>query len=298
MKSKGYNEQRRWGNLDFPVEYHYVTCHHPRYHMPYHWHIECELIRVLRGRILLSLNEKNYQINVGDLLFVADGIVHGGAAQGYDCVYECVVFELQVAHRICRKEMKEILAHKILIRDYFTEAQPQIQQAAASVFDAMKQARPGYELVVQGGLYQLLGLVIGQKLYTRSEDDRLTQGNSRRISQLKQAFRLIETDYAQPITLQQLADAAGLSAKYFCRFFKEMTRRTPIDYLNYYRIECACDQLASEEHSITEIAFACGFNDFSYFIKTFRRYKGTTPHQFLLAYKRAERQKDALSEAT
>ena len=71
-----------------------------------------------------------------------------------------------------------------------------------------------------------------------------------------------------------------MTPKYFCRFFLEMTHRTPIDYLNYQRIEHACYQLVTTDASITDIAYSCGFNDLSYFIKTFKKYKGITPGKY------------------
>ena len=72
-----------------------------------------------------------------------------------------------------------------------------------------------------------------------------------------------------------------MNPKYFCRYFRSMTERTPIDYLNYYRIECACEMLSTKDISIKEVALSCGFNDESYFIKTFHKYKGITPKQFM-----------------
>lgn len=74
--------RQRRGSLDFPVEYRYVTCHQPRYHMPYHWHIEYEILRVLSGKIQLTPKEKTILAEAGDLLFISDGIVHDGAAKG------------------------------------------------------------------------------------------------------------------------------------------------------------------------------------------------------------------------
>ena len=91
----------------------------------------------------------------------------------------------------------------------------------------------------------------------------------------------MESSYNLPLTLDEISASVGMSPKYFCRFFHEMTHRTPIDYLNYYRIERACYQLITTDLSITEIAYASGFNDLSYFIKTFKKYKGTTPKQYL-----------------
>lgn len=68
MKHDSYNEQRERGNFSFPVEYHYVTNHHPRYNMPYHWHIQYEIIRVLEGKIVISIDENEYTASPGDII--------------------------------------------------------------------------------------------------------------------------------------------------------------------------------------------------------------------------------------
>ncbi|HCB90521.1 MAG TPA: AraC family transcriptional regulator, partial [Ruminococcaceae bacterium] len=98
--------------------------------------------------------------------------------------------------------------------------------------------------------------------------------------QMKNVLLRIRKDYSSPLTLKQLADEAGLAPQYFCRVFKQVTGRTPIDYLNYYRIECAAELLCATEDSITEIALSCGFNDLSYFIRLFRQMKGMSAGQF------------------
>ena len=81
MKHDSYNEQRERGNFSFPVEYHYVTNHHPRYNMPYHWHIQYEIIRVLEGKIVISIDENEYTASAGDIIFITDGCAGPGAAR-------------------------------------------------------------------------------------------------------------------------------------------------------------------------------------------------------------------------
>ena len=100
------------------------------------------------------------------------------------------------------------------------------------------------------------------------------------MQKLKKAFQLIDEKYATPLTLAELSTAAGLSPNYFCKFFQKMTHYTPIEYLNQYRIDQACLKLAYTDKSITDIAYACGFNNLSYFIKTFRKQKGISPGKF------------------
>ena len=60
----------------------------------------------------------------------------------------------------------------------------------------------------------------------------------------------------------------------------EMTHQTPMDYLNRQRIERACYEISTTDDSITDIAYRNGFNDLSYFIRTFKKYKGTTPGKY------------------
>lgn len=87
-------------------------------------------------------------------------------------------------------------------------------------------------------------------------------------------------NYNSPLTLEQIAAIAGMSSKYFCYFFKEMTQKSPINYLNNYRVERAARKLLATDMPVTEIAYNCGFNDLSYFIKTFKATKGITPYKF------------------
>ena len=53
-----------------------------------------------------------------------------------------------------------------------------------------------------------------------------------------------------------------------------------MEYLTLYRIEKASRKLINTDSSVTSIAFSCGFNDLSYFIKTFKKVKGITPAKF------------------
>ena len=80
------------------------------------------------------------------------------------------------------------------------------------------------------------------------------------------------------------AAEAGLAPKYLCRVFRQVTGRTPIDYLNYYRIECAAELLCTTTDSITDVALSCGFNDPSYFSRMFRRQKRVSAHVYRNQY--------------
>lgn len=282
MKPAGYNEFRTRGRFDFPIEFHHVDCCHPRFHMPYHWHIEYEIVYVLHGGLTLSLNEDTVQARAGDIIFIRDGIVHGGAPLDQETVYECIVFDMKkLLHgsQCTGERVSKILEHELLINKYIPGETHDVPQMIAALFTAMKGAREGYELIVTGMLYSFIGAVLQHGL-CHAPNAALRESSRRRVMQLKKTFQLIDDAYDQPLTLGDLAAAAGLTPNYFCRFFQKITNRSPIDYLNHYRIEAACIRLARSGESITEIALATGFNDISYFIKTFRKYKGISPLKY------------------
>lgn len=78
LEHESYHEMMKRGRFDFPIGFYHVEKYHPRFNMPYHWHMEYELIRMLRGGFTISLNEETLHLVPGDIVFIRDGIVHGG----------------------------------------------------------------------------------------------------------------------------------------------------------------------------------------------------------------------------
>ncbi len=278
MRYSDYQEQKVRGTFDFPVEFHYVDKTHPRYQMPFHWHIDCELLFVVSGHFSLSLNEDTYSLSAGDTALIQDGVLHGGTPT--DCVYECIDLDLNAllhGSTVCKKEMEDMQSHRVEVQRIFQSDTPEAA-VIRQMFETVRKREAGYACITEGLLLQLFGLIIQNHRYTVSTP--LSAHGKKRIRQLKNALGLIREQYSQPLSLEALADAAEMSPKYFCRFFAQMTGRTPIDYLNHYRVECAGEQLLYSADSVTDIARGCGFNDLSYFVKTFKKYKGVTPKQF------------------
>ncbi|MDO4273456.1 MAG: AraC family transcriptional regulator [Eubacteriales bacterium] len=273
------NEDRLRGTYEFPFEFHHIESTHPRYVMSYHWHVEYEIIRILQGSLIVTLDEKSFTAVPGDIIFVHSGILHSGIPD--NCVYQCIVFDINTFlkhNSVCAAYMQKIIHQEIMVYHHYTEKQPEIQQTVSSLFDSIWQKNPGYEMVVLGQFYHFFGLVFGNHYYLESIPK--ARRDYKRILQLKQILEFIERNYTNQITLQELSASVSMSPKYFCRFFSEMTHQTPMDYLNRQRIEQACYQLATTDDSITEIAYRNGFNDLSYFIRTFKKYKGITPGKY------------------
>ncbi len=278
MYYSGYHEQKNRGTFDFPIEFYYVDSKHSRYQMPFHWHMDYEFVRVLSGELMFSLDTDTINLTPGDVILVQDGVLHGGTPT--NCVYECVDFDLSALlhdSSIYTRELDDLQNHRIELKKLFksdTEEAKIIQK----LFDNMEKAEVGYELMVRGLIYELMGLILRNHQYNVINER--SKRSLKRVRQLKNVLALIREKYNTPLSLDDLANACDMTPKYFCRFFSEMTGKTPIDYINYYRIECAAERLLYSQDSVTEVAFGCGFNDLSYFVKIFKRYKGTTPTKY------------------
>ena len=102
----------------------------------------------------------------------------------------------------------------------------------------------------------------------------------RHASALRKAERFIRENYLRKISLKEIADTSGLSAPYFSTVFKNEMGENLSSYLNRLRIEKACAMLRETGDSINEISAACGFEDQSWFSKTFKNHTGISPCKY------------------
>ena len=276
-----YNELIERGSEHFPIELYIVDENHPRYEMPFHWHNETEFIRIISGKLNVKLNSNEYLAEKGDIIFVNPETVHG-AIPIDECVYECIVMRFDMfntADEDCRFFIESLINNEIVVNEYNHHAPQSFCDSANYLFDSMHTSNQGYKFSVMSALYSLLASIIDNGMYNSVSAIQRLPGN-KNLPKLKKVLSYIRENYEKQITLQSMAQKANMSQRYFCTFFKEMTRKTPMEYLILYRIECAAKKLRNTDMSVTEVALSCGFNDLSYFIKTFKRLKGCTPAKF------------------
>ncbi|MGA2915014.1 MAG: PocR ligand-binding domain-containing protein [Sedimentisphaerales bacterium] len=104
--------------------------------------------------------------------------------------------------------------------------------------------------------------------------------DKKRVSQIKPATDYIQQHYKEQLSLEEIARAAHLSVSRLSHIFKEQTELTIIDYLTNVRVEHAKALLISTNKNCTEICFESGYNNQSYFTRTFKELVGVPPRQF------------------
>jgi AraC-like DNA-binding protein len=97
---------------------------------------------------------------------------------------------------------------------------------------------------------------------------------------VQKALDFIAENYTEPIRLEEIANAVGLSTFRIAHLLKETTGKTALQNIHYLRVQEACRLLEESNLSCTDIAYETGFGDQSYFIKQFRKWMGVTPAKY------------------
>jgi two-component system response regulator YesN len=113
--------------------------------------------------------------------------------------------------------------------------------------------------------------------------------DAKKVTQITPAINYIDANYDKPLTLAEIAKASHLSSSRLAHVFKEQMGITIIDYLTSVRIERAKRLLLATNQNCTEICFQVGYNNQSYFTRTFKDLVGIPPRQFRALNKRKAR---------
>ena len=287
MRYAEYAEKKRHGSPRFPLQYYFVDHTHPQYVMQAHWHKEFEILRVLEGELILYLNNAPKKLKKGDVIFVGCRTLHRATPKR--CNYECIVFDLNMLIRqngdLTEKYLLPILGSEVEIDCHLTNNSDLIYQFVSSLFESVKDKKEARELEIFGTLFRIFSLLYREKYILAKED----VFHSRSERAVTKTIRYIQENFHSPITLEKLSEVSGVDEKYLCRIFKEYTSKTPITSVNELRIENACNEMTVNKKSITRAAFDSGFNDSSYFSKTFRHYKKMSPKEYKKSFTESEK---------
>lgn len=252
----------------------------------WHWHEELEAIIVSEGTLLLGCGSEQYIVHGGEAFFINSGVLHGcWAYQSSRCRIYSIVFHPRLVGGaqdsiFFQKYLHPIMENRICGSLLLS---PQIPWQAAvidhidSAWRSVNYQPPGYEFDVWNHLSAMI-LQLHNNLPAGSrEENQKSQRNAQRI---KGMLQFIHDHYAGKISVAEIAQSVSISESECLRCFRNTVQLTPNQYLRQYRIRQAANLLVSTEEKISAIAHACGFDDLSFFAKTFRELKGVSPSDY------------------
>jgi AraC family L-rhamnose operon transcriptional activator RhaR/AraC family L-rhamnose operon regulatory protein RhaS len=283
VRTEAYTE---WlADTSLPISVNYDD---PQPAVSLHHHAFDELVIVLSGTAMHTIDDQTYPVKAGDVFVVKRGSIHSyqepngfalanvmfdakklnmdhwdiRALPGYH-----VLFSLEPAFR----DRHQFRSRLTVQGTKFTRISEWVEELAAVAADKA----PGYRVEAQG-LFMLLVIMLS-KCYS---DTPKTNTDTTDLLRIGNAISYIESNYPEKISNDQLARLAHMSVRTFQRTFAQSMRMTPSEYITQVRVRNAAHLLKESDLSLTRIALECGFSDSSYFGRIFRSKMGTTPSEY------------------
>ena len=272
------------GTPAFPIScYHDDLSKHP---VPWHWHEELEAAVITKGCATVAVGTEKYIIHPGEGFFVNSGILHGCWDRNNSaCRFHSLVFRPSLVGGTMdsvffQRYIRPLTGNRTLEGLFLAPTVPwqrQVLQAIEDAWQACVQEPAGYEFQARAALSQLVFLIQSNTPSTRLLPSPQTLRDGERI---KVMLQYIHDHLGDELSTVQIARQASISESECLRCFRAAIDTTPIQYVRQYRIQRASLLLTSTPQPIGEIAALCGFQDVSYFTKTFRELTGIVPSEY------------------
>lgn len=280
-------EDREHGDAMFPLAAYWIDLPAGAHVLDTHWHEEAEFFLLLEGEILFQVDTDYFTLRPGEAVFIESGDIHAAyALTDSPCRFGALVFhpDLLASAQYDTIQQSVILPLQEKRQSFPRHLTPSIPWQAElllhlnHMMTAYEHKMPGFESFMKGTLLIMLSQIA---LPGRSVNHSPSEGaDNTKADRLKKAILYIQDHYQEPIRTRDLSGLIPMSEGQFCRFFKSMTRKTPVDYINSYRVRQAAALLQQSDRKISDIAMDVGFDNVSYFIKVFRKAMNCSPSEF------------------
>ena len=258
----------------------------PQNHNVWHYHAEFEFIQINKGKGTFFVGDCIFKFKDGDSVLIGSEVPHYWLFdEELMQDKEKLEVDIRVIHFMpdfMGKDFLQLKEAKNILQGY---------EKAKRVlyFDNSERyiARFFADIIQQGSFKQLLSLAEALNYIAQLEaPQQLVSPDYNTVQQeidyerMNKVLQHIRLGYRQQIQLQTVAQLAGLTQNSFCRYFKQKTGKTLIQFINELRISHACKLLIDNKMAIKEICFDCGFQNFVSFHKTFKQIMQMTPIQY------------------
>lgn len=279
-----FREQAQHGTIAFPC-----ACYHDdlaKEDVPWHWHDELEAAIVTEGAIHVVIGGEQFDLDTGDGFFVNASALH--SCQGLTpegCRLHSLVFHPRLIGGSAESSFNQNYVLPVTQNKGFAGMrldrgdpwQGEMLDKVEEAWQACVQECPRFDLKARYALSAALALIAEHMVSVKTDISPKQLRDSERV---KAMLQFIMDNYGEAIDTAAIARSASVSESECLRCFRATIGTAPIRYLREYRIEQAANRLANSQASIADIAAACGFQDISYFTKTFREMKGLTPKAY------------------
>lgn len=246
-----------------------------------HYHNLLEIGLCRQGTGTIVLEEKRIRYSENTVVIIPMNYPHNiVSASGGKSFWESVYINPnEFLKEYYEKREVERLINKINTRAIIQKQEeiPLFSRELECLMDQIRMKDYGYKNCVKGLIFTLLMEIIKINAQDYWIDEPEKKIDRDKLEKLKCALAYVDENYAQEIKVGDIAEASYISESYLRKIFAENYNMTPVQYVNFVRINHACKILQREAISINDVARKVGFYNISTFIKNFKEITGKTP---------------------
>lgn len=250
-----------------------------------HSHDFSELVVILEGSAVHVIEGREYPVTAGQVFLIHEDVAHGYRDVN-NIQYVNVMFHrdqlLQLSELKCLPGFQALFyiepfyRKEMNFKGMLTLEPEQLARVSGmldSILEEAERKEEGYRLMIRTCFSALVATL--SRYYSANSG-----GEENKALRIGEAVTFIEEHFLEPITLDQLAEAAYLSKRQFCRVFARNYQTTPIDYIIRRRLDYSCTLLRDEAVSVQQAAMESGFSDQNYYARQFKKVFRCTPTEY------------------
>ena len=227
------------------------------------WHDNIEIQLCVEGEGAVLIDGKEYAFYKNDIIIIDSNSIHYTFSKT-SITYSCII----ISTEFC-KQMGidyDTLSFSPVVKD------EKLQQIFHNICNEYKNSNTLRTAKLNKLLLEILIHICS--FYSTTKKTALSQ--SKNLNAVKSALYFIRENYNKKFSLNDVSKYILIDKFTLCKEFKKFTGQTIFDNLNTFRCTKAADLLSSGK-SVSETAYLCGFENISFFTKTFKKYMHTLP---------------------
>ncbi|WP_207510748.1 AraC family transcriptional regulator [Longitalea luteola] len=252
----------------------------PHFEVPWHQHIEYELILFIEGEGTAFIGNYIGEFKTDDVFFLGSNLPHTFQKAHKDLVTAAVV--VQFTDDFWGPGFMQLPESKSILKLFAIASQGlKIRGASRQQLKTLLielEHLEGFARIIR--LCECLQVIAAAHEYETVSTQEVKTFQAKNKDRIDRIYQFTIDNFQEPIALCDVASTAGMSIPAFCSYFKKSTKKTYVDFLNEVRIGHACKLLIDTQKTVLEISIESGFNTLANFNKQFLKLKQLTPSGF------------------
>ena len=274
-------ENKPHGTKDDPFSTYHIENAGRSFQIPVHWHDEFEIIYVRSGFLTVSISGESYIGKTGEAFVVSPGNLHlmgsqSGTVDYYTFLFPLKYISFRTDDMLDEKLLEPLNSGHLMICPRVNDTAKELCEQLIKIYEAKNDESESKITTQVRTKIILLQFIL--EMWERGfviENDK-----SGRNTIEKEMISYIQQNFMEKISLKEFSEQFHLSEKYISRYFKEHFHITLSQYVTYLRLEHAKQLLQDTDIPVTDVAMQSGYQNVSYFIRSFKKTYGVSPLKY------------------